>query len=138
MAEEFRKQKEAWRKKESELHCVVSIRRFPIPFYVLALIDYIYQIKCTTKQTPIKTRCLFQIKELQTQVEETETDRKRLERELNVLKAKEQNGRKVSEHLEEVISEENSGISYNNNNNTTPVEKQENQIQGSYKNLIGV
>ena len=53
-----------------------------------------------------------------------------MERELNALKAKEQNGRKVSEHLEEVISEENSGISYNNNNNTTPVEKQENLIQG--------
>ena len=57
-----------------------------------------------------------------------------MERELNAVKAKEQNGRKVSEHLEE----ENSGISYNNNNNTTPVEKQENQIQGSYINLVGV
>ena len=34
MAEEFRKQKEAWRKKESELHCVVSIKIFPhfVPF----------------------------------------------------------------------------------------------------------
>ena len=71
----------------------------------------------------------MQIKELQIQIEETETDRKRLEREVNALKAKEQNGRKYSERLIEAKPDENY-VNNNSNDSTVPVDKETNQIQG--------
>ena len=78
---------------------------------------------------------LFQIKELQIQIEEIETDRKRLEREVNVFKAKEQNGRKYSERLIEAKPGENF-ISNDNNDGTASVKKETVQIQGT-GNVIG-
>lgn len=71
----------------------------------------------------------MQIKELQIQIEETETDRKRLEREVNALKAKEQSGRKYSERLIEAKPDENY-INDDSNDGAVPVEKETNQIQG--------
>ena len=71
----------------------------------------------------------MQIKELQIQIEETETDRKRLERELNALKAREQNGRKYSERLIEAKPDANY-VNNDSNDSTVPVDKETNQIQG--------
>ena len=52
-----------------------------------------------------------------------------MERELNALRAKGQNGQTVSERLVEDKSDENDG-SKNSDNYTAPVEKEDDQIQG--------
>jgi hypothetical protein len=51
----------------------------------------------------------------------------------NELKAREQNGRKPYERLEEAKFEENNNSSSNTNNSRIPVEKQDNPLQGIVK-----
>jgi hypothetical protein len=51
----------------------------------------------------------------------------------NELKAREQNGRKPYERLEEARFEENNNSSSNTNNSRIPVEKQDNPLQGIVK-----
>ena len=114
MAEEYRKQKDAWKKKDSELHSVVGISHF---YYKLVCLSFKRCSLCFSSCS------FFKIKELQVQVEETETERRRLERECNSLKGKLQNGTKLSGIIMELPSK-------NDNPRNTEQEKDDNLIQG--------